>query len=411
MTEKSGGRLLRVLPRINYNESASDSELESSVDERSSINSGDDSDTSSTTLVGGEDIVDCIEGGILVSMAGSRLNQLVAELETIFFQLGEIEEIVEYDLDAMSLKDAIKQYDELKELRVNMVKCNQELKLLNTEDHAAEITHKVDKCCNSSKDNLKTIKMRIAVLEKNKAQCEIDRLNEAKIAEWQKNQSRKLAFERISKEVDNMFVKLNVSYNAPSTNLSRDEMLKRKEDKPILAAEFDRLRERVEKLICDTDTQFDGKEAMIENAVKMLGNLEISKHSYEKKVYDDLLINDLTEDKLKLAQLTKIDIGHFSGGLGEDFYTFKTKFLKAYRSHPKSLMVEWLKNNHLRGKAKDSIGSLDDMDNIWKRLQENFGNTEQMLLYHFAKINKMGLMNRQRSYTGKKQYLLSLIKY
>ena len=50
-------------------------------------------------------------------------------------------------------------------------------------------------------------------------------------------------------------------------------MLKHKGDKLILASEFDWLRERVEKLICDTDTQFDAEEGMIENAVKMLGNL------------------------------------------------------------------------------------------------------------------------------------------
>ena len=77
--------------------------------------------------------------------------------------------------------------------------------------------------------------------------------------------------------------------------------------------------------------------------------------------------------------------------------------------HPKSLMVEFLKNNHLSGKAKQCVGSLDDMDNIWKRLQDNFGNTEQMLLYHFGAINKMGPMNKRKSYTEKKHYLQALI--
>ena len=68
-----------------------------------------------------------------------------------------------------------------------------------------------------------------------------------------------------------------------------------------------------------------------------------------------------------------------------------------------------VKNNHLSGKAKECVGSLTDMDNIWKRLKDNFGNTEQMLLHHFGKINKMGPMNRRKSYTDKKHYVQTLV--
>ena len=40
-------------------------------------------------------------------------------------------------------------------------------------------------------------------------------------------------------------------------------------------------------------------------------------------MYADLVANDLTEDKLKLAERTEIDVGKFSGAFGEDFYSFK----------------------------------------------------------------------------------------
>ena len=46
--------------------------------------------------------------------------------------VGEIGEIVDEDLASMSLKVATQQHDELKELRVSMVKVNTELNLLLT---------------------------------------------------------------------------------------------------------------------------------------------------------------------------------------------------------------------------------------------------------------------------------------
>lgn len=77
--------------------------------------------------------------------------------------------------------------------------------------------------------------------------------------------------------------------------------------------------------------------------------------------------NDLIEQKLKLSSLTKIDIGKLNGSFenGMDFYTFKSKFMKVYSNHPKALLVEWIVNYHLQGRAKECVGSLDSLDKIW----------------------------------------------
>ena len=71
--------------------------------------------------------------------------------------------------------------------------------------------------------------------------------------------------------------------------------------------------------------------------------------------------------------------------------------------------MQYLKNNHLEGRAKDSVGSLDDLDNIWVRLENNFGNTTEMLMHHFQLINKMGHMSRRKTFTQKKHYLQALV--
>jgi hypothetical protein len=82
---------------------------------------------------------------VIVDMANPRIPQLTAELETIFFQLGEIAEIIDEELDGMSLSETTEQHTELKQLRVNMVKANQELKLLNVGKENA-IDHLAREC-------------------------------------------------------------------------------------------------------------------------------------------------------------------------------------------------------------------------------------------------------------------------
>ena len=118
---------------------------------------------------------------------------------------------------------------------------------------------------------------------------------------------------------------------------------------------------------------------------------------------------------MKFAASVEIDVGKFSGtlGVGDDFYIFKSKFLNlsAYADYPVSMLVQYLKNNHLEGRAKDCVGSLDNMDNIWYRLESNFGNTTEMLMFKFKQISKMGAMNKRKTYTQKKHYLQAVINY
>ena len=52
---------------------------------------------------------------------------------------------------------------------------------------------------------------------------------------------------------------------------------------------------------------------------------------------------------------------------------------------------------------------MDDLERIWARSKDNFGNTEQLLLYHFGKINKLGQLSKQKSFSSKQFYVQNLI--
>ena len=224
--------------------------------------------------------------------------------------------------------------------------------------------------------------------------------------------ARKFAHDKILEEVVNTINNLNVKYDTSKDDgITCDEILKRKEMKGKYASELDRLKLLIDRLLDYTDVQYDSKELIINDQLLKVARLDELRECFEDKLRMDLEQYDLSDQKLKLATLTKIDIGKFSGLFekGDDFYTFKSKFLKAYKNHPKDLKVEWLKNNHLDGKAKECVGSLENIEEIWSRLKANFGNTEQLLMYYFSKINKMGHLSRQKTFSAKKHYVQSLI--
>ena len=186
--------------------------------------------------------------------------------------------------------------------------------------------------------------------------------------------------------------------------------MKRKESKAGYASQVQHVKLLVDRLLNYTDIDFDGKKLVINAQIMKASKLEKMKEIFEDKLRIDLENYDLSDEKLKLATLTKVNIGKFNGSLekGVDFYTFKTKFLKAYVNHPKSLLVEWLTNNHLEGRAKECVGSLTSIEEVWDRLKSNFGSTEQMLQHQFKKINQLGPMKSQKSFETKMHYLQNL---
>ena len=401
-------RVLRERRRVDYREvDDSDSASDTGTEEGGYASAVDNSfvDNRDRTVIGEEE-------EFAVAMANSRVVELAAELDSIFFQLEESNENVEDDIDNMNIRELTILMNEMKELRVALVKSSSALALLCQPTHE-RYKDRVELLKRSSKTALACLKVRLHSLEASKESAEAARRQEMEHMENSKARSKVAAFNRSLTEIQTMFVKLNASYTAAAVSLSRDQMLKRAKDVSALSSEFDTFRDRVDRLINQTDVVFDQKETKIDEAVELLGKLTNAKELHEKRVHNDLITNDLTEDKLKLAEATKIDVGKFSGvlGVGDDFYTFKTKFLKAYGNHPKNLMVEWLKNNHLQGVAKDCVGNLEDLDNIWHRLMNNFGNTEQMLQYQFGGINKLGPMPGRKSYTAKKTLDANLDKY
>ena len=113
-----------------------------------------------------------------------------------------------------------------------------------------------------------------------------------------------------------------------------------------------------------------------------------------KDVYVDLLQSEVSRREVKKKENFKrsklnIKLARFSGyNSPMDIYTFQTDFEKICLSDtPKDVLPDLLKNNYLSDPALSLVKSVDDMDEIWKRLKQAYGNAKFLLQKKLKEFN------------------------
>ena len=93
-----------------------------------------------------------------------------------------------------------------------------------------------------------------------------------------------------------------------------------------------------------------------------------------------------------LSQSLEIKLSKFSGyNSPSDIYTFQTEFEKLYLpSLQKKLVPDFLKNNYLEGQALVLVKNLENLEEIWARLKDAFGDPELLLRNKLENIETMG---------------------
>ena len=74
-----------------------------------------------------------------------------------------------------------------------------------------------------------------------------------------------------------------------------------------------------------------------------------------------------------------------------DFYTFRTQFRKL--NEPRSQRKYWgdvMKMNHLGGPALTLVDKIEDINEIWAKLKESFGNTRLFLQNKLSSLESAG---------------------
>ena len=101
----------------------------------------------------------------------------------------------------------------------------------------------------------------------------------------------------------------------------------------------------------------------------------------------ELLARDLTEEKLKNASALGIQIPRFKGYDSVlDFYTFKSELVVPHVRA--NLLPDYLRNNYLDGQALQLVKEIHDLDDIWIRLKESYGDVQSLLSKKLAELEK-----------------------
>ena len=101
---------------------------------------------------------------------------------------------------------------------------------------------------------------------------------------------------------------------------------------------------------------------------------------------------------MKNTSFLKLDVPKYHGyGSSLDFYTFKSEFEKLISGRIQAkLLPDYLKCNYLEGQALDIVKEIHQMDEIWGRLKNAFGNVNILLNNKLSEVIKYGPLENKK---------------
>ncbi|XP_066931349.1 uncharacterized protein [Clytia hemisphaerica] len=125
--------------------------------------------------------------------------------------------------------------------------------------------------------------------------------------------------------------------------------------------------------------------ALIKTTIKQLGEryfkLDILRQTFMNNLSIEISNRELDVHSEFKRNKLNIHLDKFTGyDSKSDYYTFRSDFEKVHlTSTPKSYLPDLLVNNYLADPAYTMVKNLESIDEIWKRLEQAFGDTRMML--------------------------------
>ena len=180
---------------------------------------------------------------------------------------------------------------------------------------------------------------------------------------------------------------------------SNSLVLKKHENIKQLDSDYTDLLDRITQLGQLSPADFSELQGYMDEILKQKSVLLTSINFYKKSLTDEIAERDLSDEKMKNSTTLGIDLPPFKGyDSPTDYFTFKLDFEKLVSPrYVKPLLPEILKKNYLKGQALEIVKDVHDLDDIWERLEQSFGNVTVLLttklkelttLFLYTKLNK-----------------------
>ena len=196
---------------------------------------------------------------------------------------------------------------------------------------------------------------------------------------------------------------LESTYSKRLDRLSDEELLEAK--KAIKSTDQMRfkLMEKVNRLCNIIPKNFYDRDAVVENHCKIPQSISDLHEKYVSELTLECSVRNVSDSNMRDSCSLNIELKSFSGYDSPlDIYSFRTEFEKLHAKRLRTAVLpEYLKNNYLKGTALSLVKTMTDMDEIWKRLTEAFGDTKILLNNKLKEVSKFGeiwkIKDRSRS--------------
>ena len=117
------------------------------------------------------------------------------------------------------------------------------------------------------------------------------------------------------------------------------------------------------------------------NIVLSRNKLSVSRDTYVTAIANEEKSREIVKQKKFNQTSLGIKLGKFKGyNSSLDIYTFQDQFEKVHlKDTPTALLPDLLKNNFLEGAALALVKNVTEIDDIWKRLKDAYGDCKIML--------------------------------
>ena len=165
------------------------------------------------------------------------------------------------------------------------------------------------------------------------------------------------------------------------SNLSDSGILDLKKDSKILDSDYSDILDRISRLGESNPCQFRDTHHMMVEVTKIKSQLLGTLDNFKAELDTVISERDLSKEKIQNSVLLGIELPKFKGYDSPlDYYSFKSEFEKLIAPRVQAkLLPDHLKNNYLEGQAFQVVKEMTDIDEIWARLRQSFGNVTTLL--------------------------------
>ena len=190
---------------------------------------------------------------------------------------------------------------------------------------------------------------------------------------------------------------LTAEFNRVPKQLTNEELIQLKSNLSSNFTQINDISKRIESIISKESSNPEIQEGfkILRESYRKLTAL---KTSYIQQLNNEAEERQVYKQKLFSESNLNIELEKFSGHNDSiDYYTFKSKFEMLHEKRtPKNLLPELLKNNYLKEPALSAVKTIDNIDEIWKKLKFAYGDVMVILQTKISRLSTMSPLYRSK---------------